>query len=146
EGVLYNVHRYLMAKDSSFFVLHHETSDPIFFPDITKHDLDIFLSVFYPRQVPEFKFESSTIEEWSAVLRLSDKWGFKTVKNLAVSKIAPMASPIDMIVLGRRYSIDSYRLVDAYDAICLRPAPLTLEEGNRVGMEDVIKIMTIRQE
>lgn len=51
-----------------------------------------------------------------------------------------------MIVLGRRYSIDSSCLVDAYDAICLRLAPLTLEEGNRVGMEDVIKIMAIRQE
>ncbi|KZP04903.1 hypothetical protein FIBSPDRAFT_1054391 [Athelia psychrophila] len=144
EGVLYNVHRYLMAKDSSFFVLHHETSDPIFFPDITKRDLDIFLSVFYPRNYGDF--EASTIEEWSAILRLSDKWGFETVKNLAVSKIAPMASPIDMIVLGRRYSIDSSHLVDAYDDICLRPAPLTLEEGNRVGMEDVIKIMAIRQE
>lgn len=47
EGFLYNVHRYFMDKDSSFFDLYPEMADPVFLPDVTKKDLDLFLSIFY---------------------------------------------------------------------------------------------------
>lgn len=90
--------------------------------------------------------EVHTADEWTSVLHLADKWGFKAIKILAVAKLVPVLSPVDMIVLGRRYSVNQWFLLDAYDSICLRPEPLSLDEGYSLGMESVIKIMSIRQE
>jgi hypothetical protein len=55
-----------------------------------------------------------------------------------------IASPIDKIVLGRKHDIEEW-LGDAYEAVCVRDEPLTLEDGMRLGMEDVIKISATRQ-
>jgi len=144
EGVLYHVHRCFLEADSSFFDLHDMTLDRIVLYDITTRDLDIFLSIFYPKETGVF--DAATLDEWSSILHLADKWGFKTIKRLAVSKLLPLATPIEMIVLGRRYSIDNWVILDALDSLCLQSEPLTLEEGYSLGMETVIKVMSIRQE
>jgi hypothetical protein len=46
--------------------------------------------------------------------------------------------------LGRKHDIEEW-LGDAYEAVCIRDEPLTLEDGMRLGMEDVIKISAARQ-
>ncbi|KAF7974647.1 hypothetical protein HWV62_11522 [Athelia sp. TMB] len=53
-------------------------------------------------------FDATTVDEWSSALHLADKWCFKAIKTLAVAQLTPMASPVDMIVLGRLYSIDQW--------------------------------------
>lgn len=87
---------------------------------------------------------ASTVAEWTAILDLAANWNFKSIKALAIKKLACIASPIDKIVLGRKYDIEAW-LGDAYEAVCIRDEPLTLEEGNRLGMEDVINISATRQ-
>lgn len=62
--------------------------------------------------------------------------------------MTPTISPVDVIDLGRRYSVDQaeWCRASAYYDLCLRSDTLTLEEGNLLGMEDVIKIVNARQE
>ncbi|KZP04904.1 hypothetical protein FIBSPDRAFT_806278, partial [Athelia psychrophila] len=90
-------------------------------------------------------YPASTVEEWSGILHLADKWTFQSIRALAITQIAPIASSIDRIVFGRLYGINEW-LTSAYHAVCTRPDPLTLEEGRRLGVDDVIRINAIRQE
>ncbi|KZP29277.1 hypothetical protein FIBSPDRAFT_851657 [Athelia psychrophila] len=65
---------------------------------------------------------------------------------VAESTVTPVkTSPaIEKIALGRRYGID-HRLCDAYEIICSRTDPLTLEEGMMLGMKETVRISAIRQ-
>lgn len=81
----------------------------------------------------------------SAILKLAAEWKFESIRFLAISKLAPIASPIDKIILGRKYNVEFW-LHHAYIAVCMRPEPLTREEGRRLGVDDVIDICAIRQQ
>ncbi|KZP33840.1 hypothetical protein FIBSPDRAFT_678875, partial [Athelia psychrophila] len=116
--------------------------NPLILEDITVSHFDNFLSILYPYEYG--LFTASTVEEWTAILSLADRWGFKSIRALAVKKLGPIASEIDYIVLGRKYGVDKW-LSDAYEAVCRRDMPLTLEEGRRLGVDDVIRINNIRQ-
>jgi hypothetical protein len=84
------------------------------------------------------------MDEWTSILKLAVKWNFQSIEVVAVKQLGPITSPIDKIVLGRTYNIVEW-LPTAYGDICRRKDALTLEEGMRLGMEDVIKITTMRQ-
>lgn len=79
-----------------------------------------------------------------SILELAARWGFESIKLLAIEHLAQYDSPIDKIVLGRKYGIVEW-LGGAYEAVCRRNGPLTHEEGIRLGMEDVIRISAVRQ-
>jgi hypothetical protein len=89
-------------------------------------------------------YTAATVEDWTSILDLAAKWNFQSIKGLAIKQLVPITSPIDKVVLGRRHSITEW-LSEAYSAICERRDALTLEEGIRLGMEDVIKIAAVRQ-
>ena len=55
-----------------------------------------------------------------------------------------MTSAVDKIVLANDYKIKDW-LLDAYDEVCARREPLTIEEGQRLGMDTVIKIANFRE-
>jgi hypothetical protein len=154
DGMLYNVHRYFFQRDSSNFASMFCTipyggcgkgltdDEPLVLPRVAANDFDLFLSILYPSDFGVHA--ATTITEWTAILDLAASWNFKSIKALAIKQLACIASPIDKIVLGRKHNIEEW-LGDAYEAVCVRDEPLTLEEGNRLGMEDVIKISATRQ-
>lgn len=90
-------------------------------------------------------YAAKTVDKWTAILDLAAEWDFKSIKNLAIKQLAPIASPVDKIVLGRKHGIDEW-LADAYMQVCNRLEALTYEEGVRLGMADVITISAIRHE
>ncbi|KZP29666.1 hypothetical protein FIBSPDRAFT_815741 [Athelia psychrophila] len=144
QGVLYSVHRYFFERDSSSFVGQGlSKQEPMVLANVSTHDFDLFLSILYPTSFGVYP--ASTVEEWSGILHLADKWSFLSIRALAIAQIAPIASPIDKIVFGRLYGVNEW-LVSAYHAVCTRPDALTLEEGRRLGVDDVIRINAIRQE
>lgn len=55
-----------------------------------------------------------------------------------------VASPVDKIVLGRKYGMDTF-LFRALVELCQRNESLTIEEGRRMGVDDVIRIDQVRQ-
>ncbi|TFY61150.1 hypothetical protein EVJ58_g4699 [Rhodofomes roseus] len=86
----------------------------------------------------------STTEEWTSVLALATKWEFADYRQLAISRLAQLASPIDRILLGRSYDIPEW-IAAAYLELCKRDDALTYEEGARLGMHDAILLSDIRQ-
>ncbi|KAF7979223.1 hypothetical protein HWV62_43178 [Athelia sp. TMB] len=147
EGILYNIHRYFFERDSSIFRSTLEstpasnTGAPLVLPDITCSDFDEFLSILYP--IDFCRPANKTTQQWASILLLADKWGFESIRLLAIDCLAT-AAPVDKIVLGRRYRIAAW-LPGAYNAVCTREAPLTVEEGIRLGVEDVVRIAAARQ-
>ena len=76
---------------------------------------------------------------------ISSKLEFPSIYELSVSNIAPRASVLDKAILGRRYGVKSW-VVDAYSELCTREKPLTLEEGQKLGIDLVIKINELRHD
>ncbi|KZP19786.1 hypothetical protein FIBSPDRAFT_862262 [Athelia psychrophila] len=148
EETLYNVHRYFFERDSAHFrsVLESvegvDEKNPIVLPDVSCSDFDEFLAILYPT---DFRRPTQkTTAQWTSVLHLAAKWGFESVQLLAIDNLAATAIPVDKIVLGRRYGISDW-LAGAYEAVCTRADPLTVEEGMKLGVEDIIKISAARQ-
>ncbi|KZP29665.1 hypothetical protein FIBSPDRAFT_727201, partial [Athelia psychrophila] len=144
EDVLYSVHRYFFERDSSSFAGQGlSKQEPMVLANVSTYDFDLFLSILYPTSFGVHP--ASTVEEWSGILYIADKWSFLSIRMLAIAQIAPIASAIDKIVFGRLYGINEW-LTSAYHAVCIRLDALSLEEGRRLGVEDVIRINAIRQE
>jgi len=116
--------------------------DPIPLMGVNTGDFDRFLSILYP---DDFRMRRvSTADEWGSVLELAAMWKFESIMHLAIDHLTQIDAPIDKIVLGRRHGVVEW-LKDSYEAVCTRQTPLTHEEGNRLGMEEVIKISAVRQ-
>ncbi|KIM91718.1 hypothetical protein PILCRDRAFT_827 [Piloderma croceum F 1598] len=147
DGTLYRIHRYLLQKYSApispVFTCPHDSADdaPILLAVSTK-DFDTFLSILYPVECSALAL--TTVDEWTSILRLAVEWNFQSIKNLAVERLSAIATPVDKIVLGRRFDIFEW-LENAYTNVCWRDEALTIEEGKLLGVEDVIEIAAMRQ-
>ncbi|KZP14476.1 hypothetical protein FIBSPDRAFT_704980, partial [Athelia psychrophila] len=118
-----------------------ETS-PIALSDVNCSDFDEFLAILYPA---DFRCPAEkTTPQWTSILHLAAKWGFESIQLLAIDNLTASAIPVDKIVLGRRYGISDW-LPGAYEAVCTRADPLSIEEGMKLGMEDAIRISAARQ-
>ena len=76
--------------------------------------------------------ETKTVEEWTSILRLATKWNFLSLRELAVERLFEIASPIDKITLSHTFDLPKW-LPLAYAGLCERKAPLTIEEGRKLG-------------
>jgi hypothetical protein len=54
--------------------------------------------------------------------------------------------PADNIALGQKYDLPRKYLSDVYLEMCMRENPLSVEEGQKIGYETVIRIAHIREE
>ncbi|KDQ53600.1 hypothetical protein JAAARDRAFT_136783, partial [Jaapia argillacea MUCL 33604] len=116
---------------------------PVKLDGVSVADLETLLGVLYPSDFS--KSTATTVDEWTSVLALATKWSFTTIRTLAIGELFPLASPVDKIVVGRQYDIPEW-LQDAYIAICERPEALTKKEGERLGLDEVIRISQLRQD
>ena len=78
------------------------------------------------------------------MLRLSTRWGFASLRKLALKSIEP-PTPRDQLVLARTYAVDHW-VLPALTALCQRALPLSLYEAQDMNMEDVILVATVREE
>ena len=97
---------------------------------------------FFCREIGVDPF--STPAEWTSVLDIADKFNFTAVRDLAIRRLLECAPPIDKVVLGHRFE-ERRLLIPGYKDLCCRYNPLTLEEGLKLGMEDVIIIQQTRE-
>ncbi|KAH9067694.1 hypothetical protein EDB87DRAFT_1553020, partial [Lactarius vividus] len=150
DGTLYCVHRYFFSRDSVYFskrfaqldIRDHEALPTIIsIGDIERKDFEALLSVLYPAN---FEAHELTYEQWKSVLHLSTRWGFASLRELALKSIKPPTSH-DKFVLARTYSVDHW-VLPALTALCKRSLPLSLDEARQMSMEDVILVGTVREE
>ena len=167
--MLYCVHRYFFSRDSTYFstrfaqldIRDHEPLPTIIsLGDIETKDFDAFLSILYPEYVfwsfiyrPTYRgvsagrnFEGNdfSYEEWKSVLHLSTRWGFASIRKLALSSIKPPTSH-DRLLLARTYSVDDW-VIPALSALCERMTPLSLSEARQMSIEDVVLVSSVRED
>ncbi|KAI0262198.1 hypothetical protein BC834DRAFT_829324, partial [Gloeopeniophorella convolvens] len=82
-------------------------------------------------------------EEWTSILRLSTRWGFASIRDLAIRSIEP-PTPYDRLLLARKYTIDQW-ITPTLVAMCGRDEPLTLDEARLMELEDVVLIGSVRE-
>ncbi|KAI9452806.1 hypothetical protein F5148DRAFT_496055 [Russula earlei] len=149
DRTLYCVHRYFFSRDSAYFstglaqfdIRDHETLPTIISLDkIERNDFDAFLSVFYPES---FEENDRSYEQWKSVLHLSTRWGFASMRKLALATINP-PTPYDRLLLARTYSVDHW-VVPALSALCEKAEPLTFSEAREMDIGDVVLVATVRE-
>lgn len=86
-----------------------------------------------------------TAPDWASVLHLASEWDFPSIRELAIQSFTPSASDVDKVVLGHRYRFEEW-LLPGYTGLVERKEPLTLEEGMRLTVEDIISINKAREE
>jgi len=150
DDTLYCVHRYFFCRDSTYFstrldqlgIREHEfLAIIISLGDVERKDFEAFLSVIYP---DDFEEHGLSYEQWKSVLHLSSRWGFASLRRLALKSIRP-PTPFDQLLLARAYSVDHWAL-PALSALCERTVPLTLNEARQMNIEDVVLITTVRED
>jgi len=92
----------------------------------------------------DFEEHGLSYEQWKSVLHLSSRWGFASLRRLALKSIRP-PTPFDQLLLARAYSVDHWAL-PALSALCERTVPLTLNEARQMNIEDVVLITTVRED
>ncbi|KAI9453554.1 hypothetical protein BJY52DRAFT_1123498 [Lactarius psammicola] len=150
DGFLYCVHRYLFSNNSLYFftrfaqlgVRDREVLPTIVsLGDVECKDFEAFLSVLYPE---DFEEHDLSYEQWKSVLHLSTRWGFDSVRKLALRSIKPPTS-YDRLLLARAYAVDHW-IVPALTALCERTAPLSPDEVRGMNVEDIVLVATMRED
>ena len=92
----------------------------------------------------DFETQELTYEQWKSVLHLSTRWGFASLRKLALKSIEP-PTPHHQLMLARTYSVEEW-VLPALTALSSRSLPLGLDEARQMDIEDVILVASVREE
>jgi len=146
ENYYFCVHRSVFERESDFLgrltagqAKGGTQASALSLNDVRLIDFEHFLAAIYNPQ------RMSTLEEWSSVLDLANRWGFAQVKDLAVCGLEKIEmEDVDRIALYHKHGVDRKILIPRYSALGARDYSLTVEEGNKLGMETTIFIAHAR--
>ena len=89
--------------------------------------------------------EGYSYGELSSILDLSTRWGFTSIRDMAIRHLDLETSPgHQRLILGRKYGIDQW-ILPALHELCERPEPPTRDEARCMGLEDIILIGSVRE-
>ncbi|TFK62673.1 hypothetical protein BDN72DRAFT_803960 [Pluteus cervinus] len=117
------------------------SASPIQLRFITAQDFERFLSILFPIEIGQYAI--SSVDEWSAVLKVAHIWDSSAIRKLAVAQLESIATPIDRIVHGIAYDIPKL-VASGYVELCQRDGPITVEEGTKLGLVRSLEISSIR--
>jgi len=157
EDTLFNVHRYFFFRDSAPFramfslqpppgtpVEGQSDEHPIQLLGTNVQDFERLLSVMYPAKLGVSPF--STTDEWKSILEMSTKYEFVEIREMAINTLSKtFMDPIDKISIAQQYDIRLDWVITSFIELCLREAPLTYEEGLKLGMKIVTKLASARE-
>jgi len=102
-----------------------------------------FLWVFYN---PKYSIYDATPQQWSWILNLAQKWGFKEVEQLCIRELEKLdLSPVDRIHIYHKFGLDSALLIDAYASLTTREKPIEIDEGVKLGLRTSLQIAQARE-
>jgi len=157
ENVLFCVHRHFFVRESVFFRVmlsrpsgfntftDGQSDDrPIVLQNVKSIDFERILWMFYDGIYSDY---TASAEEWSSIISLAHMWQFEHTSQAAFKAYAalPNVLPVEKIFMRRKYDFHGKDLVDAYVEICQRNHPLSIEEGDRIGVEALVLIAQIRE-
>jgi hypothetical protein len=87
---------------------------------------------------------SPTLEEWTSVLHLSTMWRFQKIRSRAINAMGSISMDlVDKIVIARKYDVSAW-LVSALSALVQREKSVDFSEGNKLGLDWVLKVAELR--
>jgi hypothetical protein len=87
--------------------------------------------------------QNHSFKEWSSVLDLSTRWGFTSIRELAIRCLEP-PSAYHRLLLARKFGIDQWTL-PALSELCERPQPLSVDEARLMDVEDIVLVGSVRE-
>lgn len=79
------------------------------------------------------------------MLKLSSMWQFHKIRATAIKNMESLSMDlVDKIIIARRFDVSTW-LVPTLNALVQREKPIDLLEGNRLGMEWVLKVAEVRE-
>ena len=86
------------------------------------------------------------VAQWTSVLKLSTLWEFDELRKAAIDALSTALcnDPIDRVILSSRFGITAW-LLPALNELAQRPESLNIEEANRLGIETVLVIASVRE-
>jgi len=149
KNTIYKVHSHffqqspvLAARIPSYPVPYPESS-PIYIEDVTSHGFELLLSIFYPKEYTRYELE--TVYDWTTLLSVARKFSMQKIRDLAIDRLALIATPAEKVELANDYSIEDW-LVPAFTDLCLKLEPLSIDDGYRLGIDGVIKLQEMQTE
>ncbi|KAH8996788.1 hypothetical protein EDB92DRAFT_1942399 [Lactarius akahatsu] len=156
EDYVFRVHKYFFTRESSYFRRLFEPSqflvqdppgsseaNPIILEGISSDAFACFLWVFYN---PKYSIYDATPGQWSSILGLAQKWGFRDVELLCIRELEKLdLSPVDRIHIYQRFGLDTTLLIDSYATLTTREEPIGLEEGVKLGLRTSLQIARARE-
>jgi hypothetical protein len=86
-----------------------------------------------------------TVEEWTAVLKLSTMWDFSHVRKLAIKELSNVAmNPVHRILLARQCTVQKW-LFAGCEELAKRTEPISIREAEQLGWDTAILIFQIRE-
>jgi len=119
-------------------------TSPIEIPGVTNQEMESFLGFVYFGMHDE---HISTLESWVSLLSFSTRFICDKIRARSIRELEAIQSrvdPIERIVLAVQHNIPQW-LSGAYQELCQRHDPLSVEEGERLGLPTVIKLMKARE-
>lgn len=156
ENYLFRVHRYFLQRESAYFRLRlgpstnpsqdppgSSEANPLVLDEATPDAFACFLWVFYN---PKYSIYNATPEQWSWILDLAQKWGFKDVQQLCIRELEKLdLSPVDRIHIYQKHGLDDALLLDSYETLTTRDEPIGMEEGIKLGLRTSLQIAQARE-
>jgi hypothetical protein len=86
----------------------------------------------------------SSKEDWTAVLKVSCLFDFKSMRSLAIDRLYPITTPVDKIVLARDYGMNEW-LHNAYSDVCTASSLPTQEDSISLGFDTYRMVAEARE-
>ena len=94
----------------------------------------------------EYSIYNATLDRWKRILSLAQLWGFIQVERLCVRELEILTiPPVEKIQLYQDFNLDVNLLHGSYVALTIRPEPLDVDEGNRLGLSTSLNIARARE-
>ncbi|KAH9975549.1 hypothetical protein BGW80DRAFT_104355 [Lactifluus volemus] len=156
ENYFFRVHKYFLTRESAYFRLRLAASpvpghdlpgsseaNPLVLDEATSDAFACFLWVFYN---PKYSIYAATPDQWSCILELAQKWGFKDVEKLCIRELEKLdLSPVDRIQIYQRFKLDDTLLLDCFETLTTRDEPIDFEEGAKLGLKTSLHIARARE-
>ncbi|KAG6872585.1 hypothetical protein C0995_008652 [Termitomyces sp. Mi166 len=152
---IFRIHRYFLQRESPVFEKMIESPEVSGSPrtgesestaiilDVTPAAFEKLLNVFYN---PRFSVYNWSVDDWTTIIELAQKWEFPQVHDLAIRELEKMdISLISRIVLYHRLKLEGTHLLPLYGMLCKRPQALNTQECKAIGLATTVLIFNARE-
>ncbi|KAJ8597154.1 hypothetical protein M405DRAFT_877155 [Rhizopogon salebrosus TDB-379] len=93
-----------------------------------------------------YRRDAKPKDHWIVILKLSTKWKFPDIKQLAVDELQKLEiDPVERIVTYDKYEVDRSLLLPAFKLLCKRTNRMSNEEGEQLKMPTVLGLYEVRE-